>query len=251
MGDFTNRDNWRTATAELLATFFFVFAGIGSIAAFREIGGVAGSNLILIGLAHGLGIAVGVMAIGRISGGHINPAVTFAALLTGNVSLIRAVMYIVAQLGGGVMAMLALDSLAYPSRNLGLHTVSGSVGAGNGFVLEVVLTFFLVFVVFATGIDRRGNAVLAPLAIGTVVALDHFVAIPLTGASMNPARSFAPALVHGIWDDHWVYWAGPIVGAVLAGVSYVVIFGTPEDRRKAGAISLTEAEMEPSPRTRP
>lgn len=240
MGDFSDRNNLRAAAAELIATFLFVFVGIGAIGAFERVSGVTGSQLLLIGLAHGLGISVGVVAIARISGAHINPAVTVAALITGNIGLIKSVMYIVAQLGGAVLAMLALDGVAYASDDLGLQTVSGSIGNGNGFVLEVILTFFLVFVIFATAIDKRGNAVLAPLAIGGIMAIDYIVGFPLTGGSMNPARSFGPALIHGVWDGHWVYWAGPMAGAVVAGITYVTVFGTVEDRQKAGAISLSE-----------
>ncbi|MDA1296530.1 MAG: MIP family channel protein [Chloroflexi bacterium] len=250
MRDLSDRDNLRAMAAELIATFMFVFVGVGAIGAFGQLGGIAGPQLLLIALAHGLGISVGVIAVGRISGAHLNPAVTIAALITGNIGLIKSVMYIVAQLGGAALAMVALDGIAYQSANLGLQTVSPSIGTGNGFVLEVILTFFLVFVIFATAIDKRGNAVLAPLAIGGVIALDHFIAFPLTGASMNPARSFGPALIHGIWDDHWVYWAGPVAGAVLAGIAYVVVFGTAEDRRKAGAIPFTESETKPRKRRR-
>ena len=247
MGDLTDRDNLRAAVAEFLATFTFVFVGVGSIGAFQSINGVNGAQIVLIGLAHGLGIMLGVMAVGRISGGHLNPAVTVAAVVTGKMGLIKALMYVVAQAAGGALAALAISSLAFTRGEVGVHAISGDIGTGDGFVLEVILTFFLVFAVFATALDKRSNALLAPFAIGTVIALGHFVAIPLTGASMNPARSFGPALVHGAWDDHWVYWLAPMLGAVIAGVGYVTIFGTDEDRRKAGAISLTEAGLERRP----
>lgn len=242
MRDFYDRDNLRATVAEFIATFLFVFVGVGAIGAFGKIGSISGQDLLLVGLAHGLGIAVGIMAVGRISGAHINPAVTVAALLAGKIGLIKSAMYILAQLGGAILAMVALDGTAYQSDDLGLHTVAGNLTTGNAFVIEVILTFFLVFVIFATAMEKRGNAMLAPLAIGTVVALDHFVAIPLTGASMNPARSFGPALVHGDWTDHWIYWAAPMAGAIVAGIVYVTIFGTAQDRAQAGAISLTEAE---------
>lgn len=240
MGEFNNRDNLRAALAEFLGTFIFVFAGIGAVGAFTFVNGISGVQLLLIGLAHGLALMAAIAAVGRISGGHINPAVTIGALITGNIGLVRAAMYIVAQLAGAVLASLALESLAYPADNLGVHTIAGNVGVGNGFTIEVILTFFLVLAVFATAIDKRGNALLAPLVIGTVVVIGHFVAIPLTGPSMNPARSFGPALVHGAWADQWVYWAGPITGALVAAIGYVMIFGTAEDRRKAGAITLSE-----------
>lgn len=245
MGDFSDRDNLRAMAAEFIATFMLVFIGVGAIGAFGQIGGIAGPQLLLIGLAHGLALAVGIVAVGRISGAHVNPAVTIAALLVGRIGLIKSTMYIVAQLGGAVVAMVALDGSAYQSDSLGLHQVGGGLTTANAFVVEVILTFFLVFVVFATAMEKRGNVLLAPLAIGTVIALGHFVAIPLTGASMNPARSFGPALIHGNWTDHWLYWAAPITGAVIAAIVYVTIFGTDEDRARAGAISLTEAETGP------
>ncbi len=242
MADFYDRDNLRATVAEFLATFFFVFVGVGAIGAFGEIGQISGPQLLLIGLAHGLGIAVGIMAIGRVSGAHINPAVTIAALLAGRIGLIKSAMYIGAQLGGAALAMVALDGSAYPSDDLGLHGLGQNLTTGNAFVIEVILTFFLVFTIFATAMEKRGNAMLAPLAIGTVVALGHFVAIPLTGASMNPARSFGPALIHGNWTDHWIYWVAPITGAIIAGIIYVAVFGTAADRSQAGAISLTDPE---------
>jgi glycerol uptake facilitator-like aquaporin len=113
-----------------------------------------------------------------------------------------------------------------------------STTPGDGLVIEVILSFFLVFTIFATMIDKRGNAAWAPLAIGVVIFVDHLIAVPLTGASMNPARSLGPALIHGQWADHWVYWAGPIIGAVTAALTYVMIFGTKDDQVKFGAISL-------------
>lgn len=244
MGDFYDRDNLRATVAEFIATFLLVFIGVGTIGAFGQIGSISGPQILLIGLAHGLAIAVGIMAFGRISGAHINPAVTIAALIAGRIGLIKSAMYIVAQLGGAAVAMLAIDSSAYPSDDLGVQGIAANLTIGNAFVIEVILTFLLVFVIFATAMEKRGNALLAPLAIGTVVALDHFVAIPLTGASMNPARSFGPALVHGVWTDHWLYWAAPIAGAVVAGIAYVTIFGTAADRSLAGAISLTESEAQ-------
>lgn len=242
MNDFLNRENLRASTAELIATFMFVFIGVGSVGAFSQIGGLTGPQITLIGLAHGLGIAVGIMAIDKVSGAHINPVVTLAALITGRIGLYRAALYIVAQLAGAVLAVVALDNVAFDIDNLGVHAVSSSISVGDAFVLEVILTFFLVFVIFATAMDRQKTTMFAPFAIGGVVALDHFVAIPLTGASMNPARSFGPALIHGAWDDHWVYWVAPIVGALIAAVAYIMIFGTKEDRQNAGIITLKEPE---------
>ncbi len=242
MSYFTDRDNLRATLAEFLATFLLVFIGVGAIGAFTDVSNVAGPQILLIGVAHGLAVAVGVIAVGRVSGAHINPAVTVAALISGRIGLVRSGMYIVAQLGGAAVAMVALDGSAFQTNNLGLHAPGLNVTTGNAFVIEVVLTFFLVFVIFATALDKRNTTALAPLAIGGMIAMGHFVAIPLTGASMNPARSFGPALIHGEWADHWIYWAAPIAGAVIAAIVYVTIFGTANDRARAGAISLGEPE---------
>lgn len=229
MGAF--RKALRPAAAELIATFTFVFVGVGAIGASTRLGAPLGdAPIILIGLAHGLGIMIGVATVGRISGGFLNPAVTIAAWFTGNLGTPRMVVYLVAQLAGAALAALALDRV-FGIDGLGVHKVT--IGTGAGFGLEAVLTFFLVFAVFGTAIDTRGNAILAPIVIGTVIAVDHFVAIPLTGASMNPARSFGPALIHGDWADHWVYWAGPIAGGIVAAVAYVRIFGDETLKKRA------------------
>ncbi|MBI4305448.1 MAG: aquaporin [Chloroflexi bacterium] len=222
---------WQPSIAELIATFTFVFVGVGAAGASTWLGTAPGdTGLILVGLAHGLGIMIGVMTVGRISGGHLNPAVSVAAWATGNIGTPRLIAYVIAQLAGATLAAIALDR-AFNIDGLGVHKVR--IETGTAFGLEAILTFFLVFAVFALAIDPRGNKTWAPFAIGTVIALDHFIAIPLTGASMNPARSFGPALVHGEWADHWVYWAGPIAGGIVAAVVYVRLFGDDTLRKRA------------------
>lgn len=250
MGHFIDRDNLRAAAAELIATFMFVFVGIGAVGTLGRLGVIGASDVLFIGLAHGLSFAIALIAVSRISGGHINPAITIAMLITGNIGLARAIMYIIVQVSGAVLAMIAIDGLAFETSNLGLQSITSSTGVANGFVLMVILSFFLVFTFFATAVDKRGNTLLAPLAIGTVIALSYFVTLSLTGGAINPVRAFAPALVHGTWDDHWVYWAGPVVGALVAGVVYATVFGTAEDRQRAGVISLGEAKSAPEPRRR-
>lgn len=221
----------RPAAAELIATFMFVFVGVGAVGASLRLEEPLGnSGLILIGLAHGLGIMIGVATVGRISGGYMNPAITIAAWSTGNLGTPKLVLFIAAQLVGAALASIALNRV-FGFEALGVHALE--IGATSGFALEAVLTFFLVFAVFATAVDPRGNALIAPLVIGTVIAVGHFVAIPLTGASMNPARSFGPAFFYSRWADHWVYWAGPIAGGIVAAVAYVRIFGDETLRRRA------------------
>ena len=217
---------WQAVFAELIATMLFVFVGAGSVVV---IGGVADSGgLVAVALAHGLAIAVLVAAIGRISGGHINPAVTFGAVITGRLKLSTGVLYVLAQLTGAVIGALLLEAALVGAieGNLGAHALNLDAldGKGAGVLVEAVLTFMLVFAVFATAMDPRGMASLAPMAIGFAVLVDHMVGVPLTGASMNPARTFGPALVAGAWNDHWVYWLGPLIGGGLAAFVYYFTF---------------------------
>ena len=222
--DLTSKAAWQATLAELTAVMLFVFVGSGAIIGIAMVGADGGTSLIIAALAHGLAIAALVSAIGRISGGHINPAVTIAVVVTGRISLIKGAMYVVAQLIGalvGAALLLSVIPLA-DQGTLGAHVLN--VDAASGLIVEMVLTFMLVFVIFATAIDTKGPGHLAPFAIGLTVMVNHFVGVPLTGASMNPARSFGPALAAGEWANHWVYWIGPIMGAVLAAVIYEVIY---------------------------
>ncbi len=135
-------------------------------------------------------------------------------------------MYVVAQLLGAAVGASFL-TLAIPiaaQGNLGAHGLGAGITPGGGFVAEIVLTFALVFVVFATAVDPKGPGHLAPLAIGFTILADHLVGVPITGAGMNPARSFGPALAAGVWDNHWIYWIGPLVGAALAALIYEFVF---------------------------
>ena len=224
----------RSSAAELIATFFFVFLGAGSVVVTGNLlGGMDPARLIAIALAHGLAIALLVSATAHLSGGHINPAVTFAAMLTKRISMAQGSAYIVAQLAGAALGALVLAAvlptamgggLGNGAGTLGAHALGGGVSAGQGIAIEIVLTAALVFVVFGAAMDKRGVGVAAPLAIGLVVLVDHLVGVTLTGASMNPARSFGPALMAGAWDDFWVYIVGPLAGGALAGLVYHYYF---------------------------
>ena len=239
MSELISANNLRGLVAELIATFTFVFVGVGAVgAALALVTPIDGAGLIVIALGHGLGIFLGIVVIGRITGAHLNPAITIAMIVAGNTGLIRGFSYIVGQLAGAVLAIFTLDQYVWGLDGLGVQSLGVGVATVDGFVLEVILTFFLVFTVFATTVDKRGSAAWAPLAIGMVIFVDHLIAVQVTGASMNPARSFGPALIHGAWDDHWLYWAGPIVGGLLAAIAYVVIFGTKEDQYKLGTINI-------------
>jgi aquaporin TIP len=230
---------WRAVLAELIGTLLFVFVGAGSVVVVVNVlqrsPGSDAAALTAIALAHGLAIALLVAATARISGGHINPAVTFGAVITGRMKLTTGVLYVAAQLVGAVIGALLLEAAVVGTYegNLGAHALNLEVldGEGAAVLVEAVLTFVLVFTVFATAMDPRGMANLAPVAIGLAVLVDHFVGVPLTGASMNPARSFGPALVADAWDNHWVYWVGPLAGGGIAALVYYLTFmwGRDED----------------------
>ena len=240
-------DNLRRFAAEFFATFTFVFIGVAVTGAALNappgyiISGASmpdGAGYLIIALGHGVGIASGYIVVGRISGGHMNPAVTIATILSGHTGLIRGISYILGQLAGSALAVLVVDQYVWSLSDLGVQSIEMSGGAAHGLVLQVILVFFLVFVIFATTIDKRGNPVIAPLAIGMVIFVAHVIGYTLTGGSVNPARTFGPALIHGFWEDHWVYWVGPILGGVAGAVFYVILFGTKQDRDRFGTISF-------------
>ena len=226
--EFSSPAAWRAAFAEFIATLLFIFLGAGTVVVtgglIKE--GLTSARLLAIAFAHGQAIALLVAATAKVSGGHINPAVTFGALITGKISLTKAVLYIVAQIVGAVVGAWLLAGVipAAAQGSLGAHSLGSGITAGAGLVAEIVLTFALVFVVYATAIDPKGLANLAPIAIGLTVLVDHLIGVPVTGASMNPARSFGPALVAGVWNNHWIYWVGPLIGGALAAVVYEFIF---------------------------
>ena len=213
--------------AEFIGTFILIFVGAGSICAdqaLRAAGG-AGVGLLGIAVAHGLAYSIAVTAIGHISGGHINPAVTIGFWVTKKLGTIEALAYWVAQLAGGIAAAYLLRTLIaediWRAVWLGTPLLARDYSVANGIILEAVMTFFLVFVFFATAADERGAfGKIAGFAIGLTVAMDILVGGPFTGASMNPARSLGPALAARAWTHHGVYWVGPLLGGALAGALY-------------------------------
>jgi len=207
--------------AELVATFTLVFAGCGSIVIDTVSHGGVGH--IASAFSFGLAIAVMVYAVGHISGAHINPAVTLGLALTRHFPFTRVPLYWLAQLIGATIAALLLRALFGNVAHLGTTLPSG--GDGQSLVLEIVLTFFLMFVIMAVATDYRAVGQSAALAIGGTILLDAMFGGPISGASMNPARSFGPALVSGSWAHYWVYVLGPLAGAVLGAFAYEVIRG--------------------------
>jgi aquaporin NIP len=213
---------WRRAAAEALAAFALVVAGCGAIIAnsqYRDALGAVG-----VSLTFGLVIMVMVYATGHLSGAHINPAVTVGFTLTRHFPPRDAVAYVAAQLAGAVAAALVLLVL-WPDKPADLGAPVPTVAVGRAFLYELILTAILMFVIMAVATDTRAVGSAAALAIGGTIALDALFGGPATGASMNPARSFGPALVSGHWRDFWVYVAGPVAGSALGALAYQLVRG--------------------------
>lgn len=217
----------RPALAEAVGTFALIFIGAGSIIANQMSGGSLG--LVGIAFAHGLAIATMVAATGHISGAHFNPAVTLGFVVTRRMPPATGLTYILSQLAGASLGALML-TIVFPETarmpvHLGTPALGSGVSAGTGVVVEAVLTFLLVFVIFGVAVDARGERSVAPLAIGFVIVMDIFGGGVLTGAAMNPARAFGPALLSGFWANHAVYWIGPIIGGILGAFVYTSLMG--------------------------
>ena len=217
-------DPVRRGVAEFVGTFALIFVGAGSIA--------VGAGLTGAAFAHGLVIAVMASAVGHISGGHFNPAVTLGFLVTRRMALRLAAWYWLAQFAGATVAALLLKWLLPlnlgDQSKLGAPVLGPGVGSGEGLVIELILTFFLVWVIFATAADPRGAfKSIAGLAIGLTITLDVFMGGPFTGAAMNPARAFGPQLVQNVWSDAWVWYLGPALGAIAAALLYDYLYLRP------------------------
>jgi len=216
--------------AEFVGTFALIFFGVGSICAdqFMHASGVSGAGLLGIALAHGLAIGIMVTALGHISGGHFNPAVTIGFWVTRKLSTFDTLAYWVAQLAGAAAAAYLLRLLPFDvwtAVQLGTPGLASGVTPARGMIFEAVMTFFLVLVVFATAVDPRGafNKV-AGFAIGLTITMGALFGGPFTGAALNPARAFGPALAANHWTNHGVYWIGPLAGGVVAGWLYDTLF---------------------------
>ncbi|XP_053352448.1 aquaporin-1-like [Clarias gariepinus] len=209
---------WRAVFAELIGTIMFVFYGVCAI-----IGNGNSSypdHEVKVALAFGLAIAILSQSLSHVSGAHLNPAVTLAMLVSCQVSLCRALWYIVAQVTGAVIASsIVLGVRPLVVESLGLNKLNG-VSPGQGFGIEFLLTLQLVLCILATMDKRQNIAGAAPFAIGLSVALGHLAGLSYTGCGINPARSFGPALVSMDFENHWVYWAGPLCGSVVAALLY-------------------------------
>ncbi|XP_062857390.1 aquaporin-4 [Trichomycterus rosablanca] len=221
------QDFWRSVSGEFLSMLIFVLLSLGSTINWTTTKDNPPSNVILISLCFGLSIATLVQCFGHISGAHINPAVTAAMVATCKLSLAKGVFYLGAQCLGAIVGAAVLYGVTPPGVRgaLGVTTVHANISPGHALVIELFITFQLVFTVFATCDPKRSDLKgSAALSIGLSVCVGHLFAIPYTGASMNPARSFGPAVIMGNWENHWVYWLGPIMGGVLAAAMYEYLF---------------------------
>jgi MIP family channel proteins len=217
--------------AEFVGTFTLIFIGVGSIctAHFLNTSSQVSVGLLGIAVAHGLAIAIMVTALGHISGGHFNPAVTIGFWVTRRLSSLDTILYWLAQLAGAAAAAYLLRYLmpedTWKAVWLGAPELAHDFSRTSAMILEGVLTFFLVFVVFANAVDTRGafNKI-AGFAIGLTITMDILVGGPFTGAAMNPARAFGPELAAHHWANAGVYWVGPLLGGVLAASIYDVFY---------------------------
>lgn len=214
--------------AEFISTLLFVFAGVGSAIAYNKLTTDAAldpSGLVAVAICHGFALFVAVSIAANISGGHVNPAVTFGLALGGQITVLTGLFYWIAQLLGAIVGSYLLKvvtgGMAVP-----IHSVAAGVGAAEGVVMEIIITFALVYTVYATAADPKKGSLgtIAPIAIGFIVGANILAAGPFSGGSMNPARSFGPAVASGNFAGIWIYWVGPLVGGGLAGLIYSNVF---------------------------
>ncbi|XP_006569283.1 aquaporin AQPAn.G isoform X3 [Apis mellifera] len=228
---------YRALVAEFLGTLLLNFFGCGSV--------ITG-NVVAISLAFGLAVATAIQGVGHVSGGHVNPAVTFGLMVIGKVPVIRGLLYVILQCigaiaGSGILRALSPERMEHA---LGVVSLSPGVTPVQGFGIEFFLAFVLVLVVCgacdAAKPDSKG---IAPLIIGLSVSVGHIIGVPRTGAGMNPARSFGSAVVMGSFADHWLYWIGPILGGMAAGLIYAFVIGPakePENSNTAYTVAATD-----------
>ncbi|KAJ8550819.1 hypothetical protein K7X08_000189 [Anisodus acutangulus] len=214
--------------AEFISTLLFVFAGVGSAIAYNKLTADAAldpSGLVAVAVCHGFALFVAVSIAANISGGHVNPAVTFGLALGGQITVLTGLFYWIAQLLGAIVGSYLLKVVTGGTA-VPIHSVAAGVGAAEGVVMEIIITFALVYTVYATAVDPKKGSLgtIAPIAIGFIVGANILAAGPFSGGSMNPARSFGPAVASGNFAGIWIYWVGPLVGGGLAGLIYSNVF---------------------------
>jgi MIP family channel proteins len=216
------KDSWRHFVSEFIGTFALVFIGSGAIIRAQATGG----SLLEVAVAHGIILSVMVSALMRISG-HFNPAVTISFMVNKRIEPVMGVVYIIAQIMGAIIAAYILKAVmpanAVEATRVGGQSVASSLSFGGAVVIEFIATFFLMWVIYGTAVDPDAPKV-GGFAIGLTIAADILAFGPFTGASMNPARSRGPAVASGIFEAQAVYWIGPILGAIAAGLIYEMFF---------------------------
>jgi len=235
-----DRNVWKAFLAEFLGTLILVLVGCGSC---TNWGDGKGPSIVQISLAFGITVATMAQAIGHISGCHINPAVSVGLLVAGQIKPIKAALYIIFQLCGGIAGAAILKSLlpeelltnsAY-GNSLGMTVPNPKIGVAQAFGVEFMITLVLVLTVFGVCDEFRKDVKgSAPLAIGLSITACHLAAINFTGSSMNPARTFGPAVIMNNWTEHWVYWMGPCAGGAVAGILYHNAFRAAKKEPRTG-----------------
>lgn len=232
LGEISAMVNPRAWLAEAIGTYCLVFFGPVAIglAAVAYGTGLSIQAIVMIALAHGAAIGLMVYAFGHVSGGHFNPAVTISMLVTKRINIRDGIVYIIFQLIGAIAAAASYKAILPDigaKVNYGTQAGPSALlhnSVSSGFAVEAILTFFLVTVIFMTAVHKKAPAGMYGLAIGGMIFLIHLIGVPLTGASVNPARTFGPALISGYWNYDWMYWAAPIAGAIIAGLIMNYVF---------------------------
>eukprot|EP00050_Salpingoeca_kvevrii_P015807 m.50228 g.50228 ORF g.50228 m.50228 type:complete len:259 (-) comp6528_c0_seq1:172-948(-) len=215
--------------AEFVGTFLFLFGAYGAVMAMKsdptDTGNTSGlANIVNISMAFGFGLAAAIHCVGHFSGGNLNPAVSTGLMVAGKLSVLEWVFYVIFQCLGAMVAAGLVD--VFTEDISGTCNGLGNLSSGEAFLMEAILTFWLVFTVFATIDPSSTGTAAGPLFIGLTVLVAHLVGVVRTGTSINPARSFGSAVAGGgdCWDDHWVFWIGPACGAIVAGLLYTLYF---------------------------
>jgi len=250
-------EQWRDIVAEFIGTALFVFTSTGGVMAAATLGPPSAAFNVVVALAFGLSIATFVYATANISGGHLNPAVSLGFFCAMKMSFLKALVYILAQMWGaafgsllirGALPGVVLSRFDYAVTKI---NVAGTLPGGEPFsqtlgqaiLLEIVITFGLVFVILSTvkiPKDPKSMGANAPQAIGYAVLVGHLIGVSFTGPSMNPARTFGPALLSWYWTDHWVYWVGPMVGGGFAGILYKFVFITTKEKVRGAQLDQNQ-----------
>ncbi|XP_011314319.1 aquaporin AQPAn.G [Fopius arisanus] len=241
---------YRALLAEFLGTMLLNFFGCGAVYELKDGANYSVTNRVAIALSFGLVVAGAVQAIGHVSGGHINPAVTCGLLVIGKVPVVRAILYIIAQSTGAIAGSAAIRALSSQRMESAIGVVSLSPGMTpvQGMGIEFFLGLILVIVVCGAcdGAKPESKGI-APLIIGLAVTVGHIVGIPRTGSGMNPARALGSSVVMGHFDNHWLYWVGPILGGMAGGLVYTHALGPakiPEDTRTYAVVAGEEKELQ-------